>query len=361
MDANSELKRTPFYDIHVRIGGRMVPFGGWEMPVQYEGIVAEHTAVRTAAGLFDVSHMGEVEVKGKQAFAFVQNLVANNVAKIQNGQCQYTPMCNEKGGIVDDLLVYRHDQEHFMLVINASNIEKDFAWMKAHNPMQAELRNISSETAELALQGPKAQAILQQLTDFSLDEIKYFWFSEFQVANIPMLVSRTGYTGEDGFELYFDPRFAEKAWEALFEVGKGDGLKPAGLGARDSLRLEAGLMLYGNDLDDDTTPLEAPLKWTVDLSKEFVGRRALLEKGPRKKLTGFELLERAVPRHGNKVVVEGREQGVVTSGGFSPTLQKSIGFAYIPPKPQETIGIVVREGKVAKAKCCSTRFYKREK
>ncbi|MEM3030150.1 MAG: glycine cleavage system aminomethyltransferase GcvT [Candidatus Micrarchaeia archaeon] len=357
------MKSTPFNAIHRSLGAKMVEFGGWEMPVQYSSIIEEHDAVRKAVGLFDVSHMGEIEVKGENALAFIQHIITNDASKLADGQALYSPMCNERGGVVDDLLVYRRKADDFFIVVNASTTDKDWAWMNAHNRQGAELRNISSEVAELALQGPKAQATLQKLTDFNLSSIAYFHFAEFPVAGVPCLVSRTGYTGEDGFEIYFSPEHAEKMWHALMEAGAEFGIKPCGLGARDTLRLEAGLMLYGNDITDDITPLEAPLAWTVKFDKgDFIGKGALLANPPKRKLVGFELLERAVPRHGNEVFVNGKQFDVVTSGTFSPTLGKPIGFCFVPvdlPLGSQ-IQIKIRE-RLFPARTTSHRFYKIER
>lgn len=350
------LKVTPFNAIHQALGGRMVDFGGWEMPVQYSGVIVEHNAVRTKCGLFDVSHMGEVTAKGPNAFDFVQNLITNNAEKLEPGKVIYTPMCYDDGGIVDDLLVYMKSREDFYLVVNASNADKDFAWMQ-DNTMGAELKNISDATAELALQGPLAEGILQKITGYPLAEMGFFHFAEFEIAGAQMLVSRTGYTGEDGFELYFAPEHAEKVWAVI--MGAGD-VTPCGLGARDSLRLEAGLMLYGNDIDKTITPLEAPLQWTVDLGKDFVGCKALKEKPITRKLVGFELLDKGVPRHGNPVVIGGEEKGVVTSGTFSPTFRKPIGFCLIPVETEGNVQVRIHD-KLVEAKLCSHRFYKRQK
>ncbi|HLC68601.1 MAG TPA: glycine cleavage system aminomethyltransferase GcvT, partial [Candidatus Bilamarchaeaceae archaeon] len=326
----SDLKRTPLYDIHESLGAKLVPFGGWEMPVQYTGIIDEHNAVRNAVGLFDVSHMGEVYATGEKAFPFVQNLITNDVSKISDGQILYSPMCYEHGGIVDDLLVYKFSEDKFLIVVNASNIEKDFQWMQQHSE-GANVQNHSVDIAEVALQGPKAEATLQKSTESDLSRLKPFHFIDTDIAGINCLVSRTGYTGEDGFEIYFQAIQAEKIWNAVMEAGKEFGIKPCGLGARDSLRLESGLMLYGNDITQDVTPLEAPLKWTVKMEKEnFIGKKALLEKPIKRKLVGFELLERAVPRHGNEVYINGEKFDYVTSGIFSPTLQKPIGLAFVP-------------------------------
>ncbi len=355
------LKRTPFYDIHVRSGAKIVDFGGWEMPVQYSGILSEHEAVRARAGLFDVSHMGEITAKGPNAYRFVQNLITNNLAKCSDGQVLYSPMCYPDGGIVDDLLVYKKSDEDFYIVVNASNVDKDFAWM-LQNSCGAALKNISSNVAELAVQGPNAVDILSGLADYPLSSMKAYWFDEFEFLGIPMLVSRTGYTGEDGFELYFDPKHAGTVWDRIMQAGKDYDLIPCGLGARDSLRMEAGLMLYGNDMDKDTTPLEAPLKWTVDLNKDFIGSAALLEKPRKKAMTGFKLAERAVPRHGNKVFSADGKEGYVSSGGFSPVLQEPVGFAYLPLHSDASeFEVEVRQGKLVSAHPCSYRFYKRKK
>lgn len=356
----AELKRTPLYHAHSALGAKLVDFGGWEMPVQYTGILDEHNTVRTAVGIFDVSHMGEVTAKGPNALKFIQNLITNDVGKAVDGQCVYSPMCNERAGIVDDLLVYRKAIDDIYIVVNASNTDKDFAWMQK-NSLDAELENISEKTGEIALQGPKAQSTLQKITDFDLSTLKFFRFAEIKVASLPVLVSRTGYTGEDGFEIYCQAQDTEKIWSALMEVGIEFGIKPCGLGARDTLRLEAGLMLYGNDITDDVTPYEAPLKWTVKPDKgDFIGKQPLLAAPPKRKLVGFELLERAVPRHGNDVFVNGEKFDLVTSGTFSPSLKKPIGFCFVPAGMADgsQIEIKIRD-KLYPAKTCSHRFWKR--
>lgn len=361
METTENLKRTPLYSVHAALGAKLVPFGGWEMPVQYTSILEEHNAVRNAVGLFDVSHMGEVYATGPGAFAFVQNLITNDVSKIVPGQVLYSPMCYPEGGIVDDLLVYKFSEEKFLIVVNASNIEKDFTWMQAHT-QGADVQNHSPDIAELALQGPKAQVVLQKLTPIDLNTLAGFYFVEFEIAGVRCLVSRTGYTGEDGFEIYFQAIDAERMWRVVMEAGEEFGIKPCGLGARDSLRLEAGLMLYGNDMNENVTPLEAPLKWTVKLEKEnFIGKKALMEKPLTRKLVGFELLERAVPRHGNEVYVDGKPFDWVTSGIFSPTLQKPIGLGFVPVDLAmgSEIEIKIRD-RLLKAKTCSHRFYRRK-
>jgi aminomethyltransferase len=347
----SELQRTPLHGEHLRLNGKMVPFAGYEMPVQYpSGITAEHNAVRTAAGLFDVSHMGEFEVRGERRFDFVQHVTTNDVSKLEVGQAQYSTMVNERGTVIDDLLVYRFP-EHLMLVVNGSNRPKDWAWVSRHAAaFGVEVADRSDDIALLALQGPNAQRILARLTDADLDAIRYYHFAEGQVDGVPAVISRTGYTGEDGFELYVAAADAAALWRRLLEVGAEDGLVPCGLGSRDSLRLEMGMALYGNDLDEDHTPLEAGLGWVTKLGKgEFVGREALAaqkEAGVQRKLVGFRLKERGFPRPHYAVSHEGRVVGEVTSGTLSPTLGEGIGMAYVSAElaqPGTELGIVIRD------------------
>src|SRR5689334_745916 len=320
--ASKSLKRTPLYDTHVALGAKMVPFAGFEMPVQYPtGITAEHKAVREHAGLFDVSHMGEFIVTGPQAIDFVQYVTTNDVAKLAVRQVHYSTILNDRGTIEDDCLVYRF-ADHLMMVVNASNIDKDFAHISRHlAKFDARLENKSDDIALLALQGPEAAAILQPLTRSDLAKIGYYHFTEGVVAGCPSIISRTGYTGEDGFELYFDNRYAAPIWEALVGTGR---VTPAGLGARDTLRLEMGMALYGNDIDDTTTPLEANLGWLVKLAKgDFVGRAALEQQkaaGLPRRLVGFTTADRAFPRHGYPVFYEGAPSGEVRSGTMSPSL-----------------------------------------
>lgn len=351
--------RTPLYDTHKRLGAKIVDFHGWEMPVQYSGIIEEHMAVRKACGLFDVSHMGEIDVRGPKAFAFVQNLVTNDVGKASDGQGVYSPMCNERAGIVDDLIVYSHSKEHFLIVVNASNIEKDFGWMKKHS-LGADLKNKSDETALIALQGPLAVRVMERVGSKGALALARMHFTKDRIGGVEVTMARSGYTGEDGFEMFCRSGDAKRVWKVLTDAGKPFGIRPCGLGARDSLRLEAGLMLYGNDLDEQTTPFEAPLKWTVSLGKDFVGKEALMKDPPGKKLVGFELLERRVPRHGNAVLVDGKEVGTVTSGIFSPLLSKPIGFCFLPPEhPKEKPIEIDIGGKRYPAKVTGTRFYRR--
>lgn len=363
------LKRTPLYEVHLKYGGRIIPFGGWALPVQYAGIIEEHQAVREKAGLFDVSHMGEIEVRGPQALDLVQALVTNNAGRLQVNQVQYSPMCNERGGVIDDLLIYRLE-DGFLLVVNAANTAKDREWARnaAARFPRVEVRDVSSETAQLALQGPLAQSILLSLTDYDLGRIKYYWFvPDVSVAGVNCLVSRTGYTGEDGFELYCRSEDAAALWERIMDAGRPHGLVPAGLGARDTLRLEACMPLYGHELDEETTPLEAGLGRFVDLEKPgFIGREALLEqqeRGVGRKLAAFIMLERGVPRNGYPVKTAGSETGRVTSGSFSPSLEKNIGLAYIPAEyavAGTEIDVVIR-GKDCRAQVVKKPFYIRPK
>ena len=329
----SVLKRTPLYEVHAALGAKLVPFAGYEMPVQYPtGISAEHKAVRESAGLFDVSHMGEFEIRGPGAIDFVNHVTTNDVAKLSNGQVQYSTILNDRGTIEDDCLVYRF-ADKLMMVVNASNIQKDFDHVSRYQSrFDCTLTDVSEAVALLALQGPRAQEILGRHTKADLESIKYYHFAIGAVAGVPdIIISRTGYTGEDGFELYFDNRHARTIWNAL--TAKGDVI-PAGLGCRDSLRLEMGMALYGNDIDDTVTPLEANLQWLVKLPKgDFVGRDVLVrqkEQGLSRKLVGFTSEERAFPRHGYPVYVQGAPSGTVTSGTLSPTLGTPIGMCYVP-------------------------------
>ena len=363
------LKRTPLYEQHRALGGRMVEFGGWEMPVQYSSILDEHQAVRTNAGLFDVSHMGEFKVEGAGALPFLQYLVPNDVGKLAIGQALYTQLILPDGGTIDDLLVYHLDEGHYMLVVNAANIAKDFAWVQeqARNFPDVAVFDQSDTTALLALQGPKAEAILQPLTDVDLSTIRYYHFAPGTVDGVHCLISRTGYTGEDGFELYCAPVMVAKLWNDLLEAGKAQGLKPAGLGARDTLRLEAAYCLYGHELDEQTNPLEANLGWTVKLNKgEFIGREALLkvkQEGPQKKLVGIEMVERGVPRGGYTIYADERPIGVLTSGAPGPTVGKNIGLGYVKPEfatPGQPVQIDIR-GKRTAAQIVALPFYRRQK
>jgi aminomethyltransferase len=351
--------------MHKALGARLIPFGGWEMPVEYSGIAKEHTTVRTAAGLFDVSHMGEFEIRGPEALDLVQFVTTNDASKIIDGQAQYSALAYPHGTVVDDLLIYRHNEEHFMLVVNAANIIKDFEWITSHNRSDASIDNISDEVTLIAVQGPKALEILQPLTNVGLAGIRYYHFTEAKVLNVDAIVSRTGYTGEDGFELYFSAKHSEPVWSGLLEAGSPLGLLPAGLGARNTLRLEARMLLYGNDMDGTTTLLEAGLGSIVKFEKEeFIGREALLkqkQEGVKRRLIGFEMLGREIARDHYPVFVDGREAGQVTSGSPSITLKKNIGLAYLPAE-RASIGTTFHVGvrnKLSEARIVRTPFYKR--
>ena len=362
-DAGATLKRTPLHDTHVSLGAKMVPFAGYEMPVQYPtGITTEHKAVRERAGLFDVSHMGEFIIRGADAVKFVNHVTTNDVASLVVGQAHYSSILNERGTLEDDCLIYRFD-DHLMMVVNASNAGKDLAHITQYRDrFEASLEDVSDEVALLALQGPQAAVILQPLTDVDLASIKYYHFGVGTVAGIPdIIVSRTGYTGEDGFELYFDAADARKMWDALMATGR---ITPAGLGCRDSLRLEMGMALYGNDIDDTTTPLEANLGWLVKMKKgDFVGREALERQkaeGVKRKLVGFTSSERAFPRHGYPVFVNGQPSGIVCSGTMSPTLGIPIGTCYVPAEAAaegQSVQIEIR-GKRVPATVAAMPFYK---
>ncbi|OLC17448.1 MAG: glycine cleavage system protein T [Candidatus Rokubacteria bacterium 13_1_40CM_69_27] len=329
------LRRTPLYDIHVEAGARMVPFGGWEMPVQYTSIVGEHRAVRAAVGLFDVSHMGEFEVEGPEALAALQDATTNDVGALEVGQVQYSLLCYPDGGVVDDLTLYRLGPERFMMTVNAANIDKDWAWVteKSATRRGARWRNVSAQTALIAVQGPRAEALVGRLADRGVAAIGYYRFAAGAVAGARGLISRTGYTGEDGFELYVAAADATRLWQALLDAGAHDGARPIGLGARDTLRLEMRYALYGNDIDQTTNPLEAGLGWVVKLAKgEFVGRKAIERvkaEGPRRRLVGLEMADRAVARHGYTVLKDGQAIGIVTSGSYGPSVDKSIALAYV--------------------------------
>ena len=332
------MKTTPFTAVHKAQGAKMHEFAGFEMPIEYTGIIDEHLTVCQGVGVFDVSHMGEFWVKGPQALNFIQQITSNDASTLTIGKAQYTCFPNDKGGIVDDLLVYYYEEEKYLLVVNAGNIAKDWDWCNAHNPMQAILENASDQMGQLAIQGPKAQAVLQKLTTVDLASIPYYSFTTGSFAGCDsVIISNTGYTGAGGFELYFYPQDGMKIWDAIFEAGAAEGIKPIGLGARDTLRLEMGYCLYGNDLDDTTSPIEAGLGWITKLveGKNFPSR-AIIEQqkaaGITRKLCAFELTEKGIPRHGYTMVdANGDSIGVVTSGTISPTLKKGIGMGYVQP------------------------------
>jgi aminomethyltransferase len=363
------LKRTPLYESHVSLGARLVDFAGWHMPVQYSGPIPEHMAVRKAAGLFDVSHMGEVEIIGDNALALVQSLTSNDASKLQDNQVQYSALLTHSGGIIDDLLVYRINSEYFMLVVNASNADKDYAWIKQHADEMGNVKayDTGGAYALLALQGPKAEDILQDLTDHMLDRIPYYWSQKVHVDGIECRVSRTGYTGEDGFEIFCDPKDAMHIWNRLLLTGQSEGLLPCGLAARNTTRLEAAFRLWGNDMDETTTPLEAGLGWITKLNKgDFLGKAAIeaqKAQGLSRKLIGFEVEDRAPARDGYTIVVGSHEVGKVASGSPAPYLQKNIGMAYLPVEYTAVgsrITIVIR-GREVPARIVETPFYKRGK
>jgi len=361
------LKRTPLFDVHRALGAKMVDFGGWEMPVEYSGIREEHRAVRERAGLFDVSHMGEFEVEGPGALAFLQRLTTNDVSKLVPGRIQYSAMLTPEGTFIDDLLVYRREGDRYLLVVNAGNTPKDFAHArKIAADYDVKLRDASDEYALLALQGPRAEEILQPLTDAKLSEIVYYAFVEGEVSGAKAIISRTGYTGEEGFELYVEPSEAARLFRELLDAGRAHEVLPAGLGARDTLRLEAKMALYGHDIDDTVTPLEADLGWIVKMGKgEFEGRDVLArqkERGLAKKLAGFELIDRGIARQGY-ATESASGAGIVTSGIPSPTLGKSIGLAYLPIADTAvgTEFTIDLRGRKARARVVETPFYRRTK
>ncbi|MEW9500402.1 glycine cleavage system aminomethyltransferase GcvT [Jeotgalibacillus marinus] len=364
----SLLKKTPLFDLYKQSGGKTIDFGGWDLPVQFSSIKEEHEAVRTKAGLFDVSHMGEVDVRGKDSLSYLQKMMTNDVSKLNDNEALYTAMCYEDGGTVDDLLVYRLKEDHYLLVINASNIDKDVAWLLEHVNEDVQVKNISTEIAQLAIQGPNAERILQRLTDTNLAEISFFHFqNEVHINNVSALVSRTGYTGEDGFEIYCQADLAPTVWTDLLQAGKEDGLVPCGLGARDTLRFEAKLALYGQELSSTISPIEAGIGFAVRPQKEaaFIGQEVLKghkENGAPRKLVGIEMIDRGIPRNGYPVFVGEEEIGFVTTGTQSPTLKKNIGFVLIK-KELATIGqevFVEIRGKKVKAEVVKSPFYKRK-
>jgi aminomethyltransferase len=357
------MKNTALTDTHIKLGAKMVPFAGYNMPVQYNGINAEHETVRKAVGVFDVSHMGEFILKGDKALDLIQKVSSNDASKLYDGKVQYSCLPNNDGGIVDDLLVYRLDDKTYMLVVNASNIEKDWNWISQHNNFGVDMKDISDRTSLLAVQGPKAAEALQSLTDTDLGSMEYYTFKKGKFAGIDnVVISATGYTGAGGFELYVDNDHAQQLWDAVFKAGEAFGIKPIGLGARDTLRLEMGFCLYGNDIDDKTSPLEAGLGWVTKFSKEFVNSASLQQQktdGTKQKLVGFEMIDRGIPRHDYEIVdADGNNIGRVTSGTQSPSLQKAIGMGYVKnefAKEGSEIFILIRDNKI-KAKVVKPPF-----
>lgn len=365
MNPAADLKRTSLFESHVASKARMVDFGGWNMPVQYSSILEEHNAVRRAVGLFDVSHMGEIDVRGPEAVQFVNYVSTNNAAKLKLGQAQYSALLYEHGGFVDDILVHKVADDHFFLCVNSSNQDKDFEHIREHARFDAEADFSSERYAQLAIQGPLALATLQKLTAAKLDEIKYYWFLDGTVSGTPARIARTGYTGEDGFEIYIAPAEAARLWNEILAAGEEFGIRPCGLGARNTLRLEAKMALYGHELTASINPFEADLGWIVKMDKgDFIGRAALEKSkaaGLSRKLAGFEMLGRGIGRDGYEIVIDGKPAGWVTSGGPSPTLNKNIGLCYLPADHAHLdvpIEILIRNAPVA-AKTVATPFYKR--
>jgi aminomethyltransferase len=363
----AELRKTALNSVHRRMGAKMVNFGGWDMPVEYTGILAEHEAVRTRVGLFDVSHMGEIEIRGTRALELVQHVTCNNAAKLAIGQAQYSGLITERGTFVDDLLVHKFSDTHYFLCVNASNQDADFAHILRYNKFGAEVEYAGPRYSQIAIQGPRALELLQKLTKAALAPIKYYWFVFGEVNGVHCIIARTGYTGEDGFEIYFEPGHSEKLWNTLLDAGQALGVTACGLGARNTLRLEAGMALYGHEIDETTTPWEANLAWICKMDKgDFLGREPLarqIETGIQRTLVGFEMESRLIARDGYAVLEGEREVGSVTSGGPAPHLKKNIGFAYVPPGLSVVgtkLGISVR-GQVAPARVVATPFYKRAK
>lgn len=376
--------KTPLYDLHIKYGAKIVDFHGWKMPLQYSGIIEEHINTRHNVSIFDVSHMGRFEVTGAEAFHVLQMLATNDISILDDNQALYSPICRNDGGIIDDLIIYRINSARYLVVVNASNRIKDFRWISSHSKSGAVITDISNDTVLLAVQGPLALNVIEQVfPKLNLERLKPFDFiitsisaqgktnqdhaseegkEDMQNTKNELLISRTGYTGEDGFELFFDSS-QTSIWEKLLQKGSPYNVKPAGLGARDTLRLEAGLMLYGNEMDETTTPFEVPLKWTVKLEKvDFVGKQALTDRPISKKLVGFEVLEKRIARHGSRVQINGKMAGHVTSGSYSPTLKKSIGMCFVSPNVSSAQEIEIDiGGKIYRSKITpSTRFYKRK-
>ncbi len=359
------MKNTALTKVHEALGAKLVPFAGYNMPVQYEGVNIEHETVRNGVGVFDVSHMGEFLITGPNATALIQKVCSNDAAKLYDGKAQYSCLPNDKGGIVDDLIIYRLNEEKYVLVVNASNIQKDWDWISQHNDVGAEMRNLSDDFSLLAIQGPKAAEAMQSLTSVDLENMKYYTFEVADFAGIEhVIISATGYTGSGGFEIYCKNSEVEQVWNKVMEAGKAYGIKPIGLAARDTLRLEMGFCLYGNDIDDTTSPIEAGLGWITKFTKEFTNSENLKkqkEYGTDRKLVGFELDEKGVPRHGYDIVDgNGKKMGIVTSGTMSPSLKKGIGLGYVPAvfaDPGSKIHIQIRKNAIP-ATVVKLPFYK---
>ena len=363
------MKKTPLYEKHVALNAKIIDFGGWAMPVQYTNVIDEHKTTRVAAGLFDICHMGEIEVKGPQAIDLLQLVLTRNLADQTIGQVKLSALLNEEGGVIDDLTVYKMDENFYMLVTNATPKDRDWEWIKKireERKFNCDLKDISDETGKLDIQGPRSEEILQKLTETDLKNLRFYHFCKSHVAGFEAIISRSGYTGEDGFEIYAQGTVIGQIWDELMIAGADSGIKPCGLGARDTLRLEAGMMLNGQDMSESVSPLEIPYGWLVDASKEFIGSAALKTKkssGIKKKLIGLEMTGRGIARHGYKVFKGGKEIGIVTSGTFSPTLNKAIGLAFIDIEcsaPDTEIEIAIRDTMTA-AKIVKLPFYKRMK
>lgn len=360
------MKNTALTDVHVALGAKMVPFAGFNMPVQYEGVIAEHETVRNGLGVFDVSHMGEFLLTGPKALDLIQKISSNDAATLTIGKAQYSCMPNDKGGIVDDLIIYKIKEEQYLLVVNASNIDKDWNWITSHNDLGVEMRDLSDDYSLLAIQGPKAVEAMQSLTSVNLSAIPYYHFEVADFAGIPhAIISATGYTGSGGFEIYCKNSEVKQVWDKVFEAGKAFGIKPIGLAARDTLRLEMGFCLYGNDIDDTTSPLEAGLGWITKFNKEFINAKNLQaqkESGVKRKLVAFELVDKGIPRHDYAIAdATGKVIGKVTSGTMSPSIKTAIGLGYVPTEcsaVDSEIFIVIRE-KLLKAKVVKLPFYKK--
>jgi len=359
----SEPKKTPYYDQHLKSGAKIAEFAGYLMPIQYKSINAEHLRVRKSVGMFDLSHMGEFRVSGKDALDYLQRVTVNDVSSLALYQVQYSCMCYPEGGIVDDLLIYNRG-DYYFLVVNAACLDKDFDWLSSHIEGDVKLENLSDQTGLLAIQGPRAEKVMAKLTDFDLSQLAFYWSTESNVVDEKVLLSRTGYTGEDGFEIYHAPELAEKLWNSAYEAGREYDIEPIGLGARDSLRLEMKYMLYGNDIDQTTNPVEAGLSWIVKLDKgDFIGKSAIVKmkaEKPKRRLVAFQLSQKGIPRHGYKIFKDGDRIGEVTSGIFSPSLKVGIGLGYIPRKISKAgnqIDIEIR-GKMIPAEVVKPPFYK---
>ena len=356
------MKKTPLAKVHEKLGAKMVDFAGWHMPVYYTNVIEEHNTVRQKVGLFDICHMGEFIISGRGAFDFLQKVVTKDISGLESGKCCYSLLCYDNGGTIDDLFIYKIKDEEYMLVVNAANIEKDFTWLMKHKPEAVTLNDISDQTAKLDIHGPSAEKTLQKLTEYDLSKLKRFHFIDVKIEGIPAKISRTGYTAEDGFEIYFDAQKSLEIWNILLSAGEDYGIKPIGLGARDTLRIEACYPLYGHELDCDTTPIAAGLLFVIGFNKEFIGKKALFEqkqKGPGKSLTFFEMIEKGIPRQGYEIFKNNYKVGYVTSGTFSPTLKKPIGLGYITPELKEiggTVDIKIRDA-LHKAKIVKRPFY----